>query len=175
MADRCVTWGVLAVVFVQLHQHWRRHHQEVTQRHGDGVRHHRKTLTQTTQTLKTQTPTVRFWLQCMTVKGGGGASSASPTSPVSSRWGGACERWWLYWMSWTVASPTALCRGSQLLNKGAKRGIMQGWKQVTSCPSRRRLTLLFRHSPHHDVHAGSVGLAAQLQGAQFALEVLHVV
>lgn len=52
---------------------------------------------------------------------------------------------------------------------------MQGWKEVTSCLSRRRLTLLFRHSPHHDVHAGSVGLAAQLQGAQFALQVLHIV
>lgn len=108
-----------------------------------------------------------------------GRTSSTPPkhrmSPVSSRWGGACERWWLYWMSWTVASLTALCKGSQLLNKGVKRGTMQGWKEVTSSPSRRRLTLLFRHSPHHDVHTGSVGLAAQFQGAQFALEVLHIV
>lgn len=54
------TWGVLAVVFVQLYQNWRRHHQELTQRHGDGVRHHRKPLTQATQALKTQTPMVKF-------------------------------------------------------------------------------------------------------------------
>lgn len=46
-ADCGVTWGVLAVVFVQFHQNWRRHHQEVPQRHGDRVRHHRKALTQT--------------------------------------------------------------------------------------------------------------------------------
>lgn len=47
-ADCGVTWGVLAVVLVQFYQNWRRHHQEVTQRHGDRVRHHRKALTQTT-------------------------------------------------------------------------------------------------------------------------------
>lgn len=29
-ADCGVTWGVLAVVFVQFYQNWRRHHQEVT-------------------------------------------------------------------------------------------------------------------------------------------------
>lgn len=46
-----VTWSVLAVVFVQLHQNRRRHHQEVSQRHGDRVCNHRKALTQTTQTL----------------------------------------------------------------------------------------------------------------------------
>lgn len=37
------------------------------------------------------------------------------------------------------------------------------------------LTLLLSHSPHHDVHAGGVGLAAQLERAELALEVLHVV
>lgn len=47
-------------------------------------------------------------------------------SPVSSRWAGACERWWLYWMSWTAASPTASCKGSQPLFEGVKRGMMQG-------------------------------------------------
>lgn len=50
-ADWGVTWGVLAVVLVQFDQNWRRHHQEVTQRHGDRVRHHRKALAQTTQAL----------------------------------------------------------------------------------------------------------------------------
>lgn len=50
-----VTWSVLAVVFVQLHQNRRGHRQEVSQGHGDRVGHHRKALTQTTQPLKTQT------------------------------------------------------------------------------------------------------------------------
>lgn len=46
---------------------------------------------------------------------------------------------------------------------------------MSSCLSGRRLTLLFSHSPHHDVHTGSVGLAAQFEWAQLALEVLHIV
>ena len=36
------------------------------------------------------------------------------------------------------------------------------------------LTLLLGDGPHHQVHTGSVGLAAQLQGAQVTLQVLHV-
>lgn len=60
LASGGVTWGVLAVVFIQFYQNWRGHHQEVTQRHSDGVRHHRKALTQTTQALKKQTLAVKF-------------------------------------------------------------------------------------------------------------------
>lgn len=37
------------------------------------------------------------------------------------------------------------------------------------------LTLLLGHSPHHDVHTGSIGLATQLQRAKLTLKVLHVV
>lgn len=36
------------------------------------------------------------------------------------------------------------------------------------------LTLLLRDGPHHEVHAGSVGLAAQLERVQLALQILHV-
>lgn len=39
----------------------------------------------------------------------------------------------------------------------------------------RGLTLLLGHRPDHEVHTGGVGLAAQLERAQLALEVLHVV
>ena len=55
-----VTWSILAVVFVQLHQDRRGHHQEVSQWHGDRVGHHRETLTQTTQTLNTETQCVHI-------------------------------------------------------------------------------------------------------------------
>jgi len=37
------------------------------------------------------------------------------------------------------------------------------------------LTLFFSYSPHHEVHAGCVGLTAQLQRAQLALEVFDIV
>lgn len=37
------------------------------------------------------------------------------------------------------------------------------------------LTLLFSHGPHHEVHTGGVGLAAQFERAQLTLEVLDVV
>lgn len=46
------TWGVLAVVFVKLHQHGGGHHQEVPEGHGDGVGHHGEALAQTTQALE---------------------------------------------------------------------------------------------------------------------------
>lgn len=32
------------------------------------------------------------------------------------------------------------------------------------------LTLLVLHSPHHEVHTGSICLAAQLEGAQLAMD-----
>lgn len=41
--------------------------------------------------------------------------------------------------------------------------------------SRRRLTLLLGDGQHHQVHAGGVGLTAQLERAQLALQILHVV
>lgn len=37
------------------------------------------------------------------------------------------------------------------------------------------VTLFLGDGPHHEVHAGSVGLATQLEGTQLALQVLHVV
>lgn len=46
------TWGVLAVVFVQLDQHGGGHHQEVSEGHGDGVGHHGEALAQATQALE---------------------------------------------------------------------------------------------------------------------------
>lgn len=52
---------------------------------------------------------------------------------------------------------------------------MGRWTQGSVGLSGRRLTLLLGHSPHHDVHTGGVGLAAQFEGAEFALEVLHIV
>lgn len=56
------------MVFVQLHQHRRGNHQEVSQGHGDGVGDHRKALTQTTQTLKTQTHTEMDFLYMLKTK-----------------------------------------------------------------------------------------------------------
>lgn len=52
MAADVATWGVLAVVLVKLYQHGRGHHQEVSERHGDGVSHHREALAQATQALE---------------------------------------------------------------------------------------------------------------------------
>lgn len=47
-----VTWYcVLAVVFVQLHQDRRGHHQKISEGRGDRMGNHREALTQTTQTL----------------------------------------------------------------------------------------------------------------------------
>lgn len=37
------------------------------------------------------------------------------------------------------------------------------------------LTLLLGDSPHHEVHAGGVGLTAQFERAQLTLEVLDIV
>lgn len=45
---------------------------------------------------------------------------------------------------------------------------------VTCGLKRRYFTLLFSHCPHHEVHTGSVGLAAQFERAQFTLEVLNI-
>lgn len=47
-----LTTGILAVVFVELDQNRRWHHQEVSQRHGDGVSHHWEALAQPSKTLK---------------------------------------------------------------------------------------------------------------------------
>ena len=40
---------------------------------------------------------------------------------------------------------------------------------------RRGVTLFLGDGPHHEVHAGGVGLAAQLEGTQLTLQALHVV
>lgn len=36
------------------------------------------------------------------------------------------------------------------------------------------LTLLLRDGPNHEVHAGGVGLAAQFERVQLAVQILHV-
>lgn len=36
------------------------------------------------------------------------------------------------------------------------------------------LTLLLCDGPHHEVHAGGVGLAAQFERVQLAVQILHV-
>lgn len=38
-----------------------------------------------------------------------------------------------------------------------------------------KLTLLILHSPHHEVHAGGVGLAAQFEGTQFIVDPVCIV
>lgn len=98
--------------------------------------------------------------------------------PVSSKWGAACERWWLYWTSWTAASLIVWCKGSQLLVKTIKRGNFcrdDLWARWLPVWTKWFLTLLFGNRPHHEVHAGGVGLTAQFKRAQFTVEVLDIV
>lgn len=98
--------------------------------------------------------------------------------PEGSKWGGACEQWWLYWTSWTAASLIIWCKGSQLLvEKKRERNVAGMTLRTDYMPVwiNWLLTLLFSHSPHHDVHTGSVGLTAQFERAQFTLEILNIV
>lgn len=57
-----LTTGILAVVFVELDQNRRWHHQEVSQRHGDGVSHHWEALTQPPKTLEQHSIKTSFTL-----------------------------------------------------------------------------------------------------------------